>query len=72
MPSKLWIPQPPEGLPRRRLADLLGIEIEMPVDFAAPVTHAATPQILCLGAPLIVFVVVYGNMDSCIPESGFL
>ena len=37
MPSKLWIPQPPEGLPRRRLADLLGIEIEMPVDFAAPV-----------------------------------
>jgi hypothetical protein len=46
-----------EGASSTKISRPVGIEIEMPVDFAAPVTHAATPQNALFGAPPIVFIV---------------
>jgi hypothetical protein len=42
----------------------------MPVDFAAPVTHAATPQNALFGAPPIVFIVVLRQHGFLHPRVG--
>jgi|ERR1700722_2927677 hypothetical protein len=75
IPSKLHIALDPatsradEGASSRKISRPVGIEIEMPVDFAAPPMQLHH-KMLCLERLGIVFVVAFGNMILASPSRG--